>query len=158
MASASRAEGRASPASGATGAKLDVHHGAGVARIRAILVLLTGRITGSGGNEVKRGWLVAILVGFLLAGSAWAQQKKKEKESKGQTQEAASAGSQLLSPEEQINKEISEMLAAWQIGDVEMLHKYYADDVTVVSGLYQPLLAGWQSFAAAIEQQRKRVQ
>jgi uncharacterized protein (TIGR02246 family) len=107
---------------------------------------------------VKRGWLITILAGFLVTGSAWAKQKRKEREPKGQAQQAVAAASQLLSPEEQINKEISEVLAAWQIGDMEMLHKYYADDVTVVSGLYQPLLAGWQSFAAATEQQRKRVQ
>jgi uncharacterized protein (TIGR02246 family) len=121
-----------------------------------VLFSCCSRAGSEGGDQVKRGWLIAILVGSLVAGSAWAQQKKKEP--KGQAQEAVAAASQLLSPEEQINKEISEMLAAWQIGDMEMLHKYYADDVTVVSGLYQPLLAGWQSFAAATGQQRKRVQ
>ena len=33
---------------------------------------------------------------------------------------------------------ISEMLGAWQVGDVDKLHKDYADDVTVVNGAYAP--------------------
>ena len=104
---------------------------------------------------MKRGWLVTILVGLLTAGPGLARQKKKEPKEQGQGPVPGAA--QLLSSEEQINQEISEMLAAWQIGNFEMMHKYYAEDVTVVSGLYQPLLAGWQAYAAAAEQQRKRV-
>jgi ketosteroid isomerase-like protein len=98
----------------------------------------------------------AIAVGFLLllaVGMGWSEQKK------GQKKPQESAPPPMPMTEEQtINQRISEMLAAWQIGDTNMLHKYYADDVTVVSGLFQPLIAGWKNYLDAYELQRKRVQ
>ena len=61
-------------------------------------------------------------------------------------------------PEEQvIDVEISEMLAAWQIGDITLLKSYYADDVMVVSGSYEPALAGWSKYLQAYLRQRERV-
>ena len=39
---------------------------------------------------------------------------------------------------QQIDHNIGEMLAGFQIGDVEMMHKYYADSVTFVSGDWAP--------------------
>jgi ketosteroid isomerase-like protein len=95
--------------------------------------------------------LVLVLLALL---AAHAKQKKKESQAK------AADSSRLalpLTPSQQINERISEMLAAWQIGDTEMMHKYYADDVTVVSGLDQPLIMGWQNYLAAYERQRARI-
>ena len=60
--------------------------------------------------------------------------------------------------EQKIDQLLSEMLGAWQIGDVEMLHKYYADDVMVVSGLYEPPVIGWANYAKAYRAQRQRIQ
>ena len=61
-------------------------------------------------------------------------------------------------PEEQvINSLIDEMLAAWQFGEVEMMHKHYADDVSVVSGDYEPPIYGWANYAQAYQRQRERV-
>jgi ketosteroid isomerase-like protein len=61
-------------------------------------------------------------------------------------------------PEEQvIDNQISEMLAAWQIGDFAMLKNYYADDVTVVSGVWEPALMGWAKYLQAYTRQRERV-
>ena len=31
-----------------------------------------------------------------------------------------------------------------------MMHKYYADNVTLVSGDYEPPVVGWQNYAAAV--------
>ena len=53
----------------------------------------------------------------------------------------------------QINDEISEMLGYWQLGDAEHMRQYYADDVTFVSGLYEPPLHGWENYAAAYKNQ-----
>ena len=50
------------------------------------------------------------------------------------------------------------MLAAWQIGDTELLHKAYADDVMVVSGLFEPPLVGWPNYLNAYKQQRMRME
>ncbi len=53
---------------------------------------------------------------------------------------------------------VSQMLAAWQIGDVDLLHTFYADEALVVSGTWEPPLQGWQSYAAAYLAQRARTQ
>lgn len=60
--------------------------------------------------------------------------------------------------EQKIDVLLSEMLAAWQIGDVELLHKYYAEDVMAVSGVYEPPVIGWTNYAAAYRAQRQRIQ
>jgi ketosteroid isomerase-like protein len=66
---------------------------------------------------------------------------------------------QLPTTEEQkVEIFLSEMLAAWQIGDVELLHKYHADDVVVVSGVYEPPITGWTNYAQAYLRQRERTQ
>jgi len=53
---------------------------------------------------------------------------------------------------------VSQMLGAWQVGDVEMLHSHYADDVLVVSGMWEPPLQGWQNYLRAYQSQRARTQ
>jgi ketosteroid isomerase-like protein len=50
------------------------------------------------------------------------------------------------------------MLGAWQIGDADMLHDYYADDVLVVSGTWEPPLQGWQNYLRAYQAQRARTE
>ena len=50
------------------------------------------------------------------------------------------------------------MLAAWQIGNLQMLHNYFADDLTVVSGAYEPPLQGWSNYVQAYQKQRERLQ
>ena len=98
------------------------------------------------------GWAVAVLLGLQLPGAA-AAQRKQAKEPAGQKSEHV-----RLPDDRAIDVVISEMLAAWQIGDVEMLHKYYADDVTVVSGAWEPPLVGWANFLRAYKAQRERIQ
>jgi len=96
---------------------------------------------------------VCIALALLVVADASAQQKKKS-----ETKPANSGQPALpLTPSQQINQRISEMLAAWQIGDTNRLHQYYADDVTVVSGLDQPVIMGWADYLAAYQQQRTRV-
>ncbi len=60
--------------------------------------------------------------------------------------------------EQKIDVLLSEMLAAWQIGDVDLLRKYNADDVMVVSGVYEPPVVGWANYAAAYRAQRQRIE
>src|SRR5713226_10342819 len=87
----------------------------------------------------RGGVLIAVALALVFSGGAALAQHKQPKEPKGQMAE-----SQVRLPDDQaIDLAISEMLAAWQMGDVEMLHKYYADDVTVVSGAWEPPLLGW---------------
>jgi ketosteroid isomerase-like protein len=98
----------------------------------------------------------ALLVCFslLAGGSAAAAQKQKDKQ-----QDSNSTG--IVSPippsdSQAIDTLVSQMLGAWQVGDVDMMHKYYADDVTVVSGTWEPPLLGWANYARAFRTQRAR--
>ena len=97
--------------------------------------------------------LGVLLLALVAAAPGAAQKKKPSKQSKDK-------GAPLLPLPDQdtIENGLSEMLAAWQIGDVEMLHKYYADDVTVVSGNYEPPLQGWAVYVQSYQAQRARVQ
>jgi ketosteroid isomerase-like protein len=63
-----------------------------------------------------------------------------------------------MTEEQKLEVFVSEMLAAWQIGDLELMHKYYADDVMVVSAFYEPPIIGWTSYAQAYLRQRERLE
>lgn len=63
-----------------------------------------------------------------------------------------------MGDEQQIDYLISEMLGAWQVGDTDKLRKDYADDVSVVNGIWAPPVFGWSSYLAAYQQQRARMQ
>jgi ketosteroid isomerase-like protein len=52
---------------------------------------------------------------------------------------------------------IGQSLGYWQIGDVESLRKYYADDVVVVTGDWAPPIIGWDNYVKAYQVQRARV-
>ncbi len=56
-----------------------------------------------------------------------------------------------------IDQEIGEALGYWQIGDTDSLHKYYSDDVVVVSGLWEPPIIGWANYLKVYQAQRAAV-
>lgn len=56
-----------------------------------------------------------------------------------------------------IDLEIAEMLSAWQIGDAEKMHKFYADDVVVVSGAWGPPIYTWANYLPAYQSQHSRM-
>ncbi len=58
---------------------------------------------------------------------------------------------------EVIDYRIAEMLAGWQLGDTNMMHGVYADDVSVVSGAYEPPIIGWTNFLATYQKLRARI-
>jgi ketosteroid isomerase-like protein len=94
---------------------------------------------------------------FLACGSpASAQQKDKKK--KNAPKAADNTPIIPLGDEQQIDYTISEMLGAWQIGDIEKLHKDYADDVSVVNGIWAPPIFGWASYLASYQQQHAHMQ
>lgn len=97
-------------------------------------------------------WFLLGLIVLLAAMAAWSgQRKSKEKKDEKVATEFR------LPDADEINREISEMLGAWQVGDVNSLHNHYADDVSVVSGAYEPPLMGWQNYLAAYQRQRERL-
>lgn len=95
---------------------------------------------------------------FLLANiSSAAQKEKKKKKDDAKSSDSSKTGS-ILSDEQQIDYMLSEMLGAWQIGDVEKLHSTYADDVSMVNGAWAPPVIGWTNYLAIYQQTRPRMQ
>ncbi len=91
--------------------------------------------------------------------SLLAAQQKDKKKKKDSTPATDSSNTLIpMSDEQQIDYMLSEMLGAWQLGDIEKLHKDYADDVSVVNGSWAPPVIGWTSYLAIYQQQRTRMQ
>jgi len=88
---------------------------------------------------------------------AQAQQKEKKNKNKKDAPVDASIPA-MMSEEQQIDVQISTMLGAWQINDLDKLHQTYAEDVILVSGNWAPPIVGWANFAAMYQQQRAHMQ
>ncbi|MGD1212801.1 MAG: nuclear transport factor 2 family protein [Candidatus Acidiferrales bacterium] len=97
---------------------------------------------------------VAAALVFSLSSGAQAQKDKKSKKS--------DASDQVTPPptpdSDQIDRNIGEMLAALQLGNTEMMHKYYADNATWVRSTFEPPVIGWQNYAALYNQQKAAFQ
>ena len=104
--------------------------------------------------------LSATFIAMVALSCASPAAAQKDKKKKSEIQKPADSTNPLvpMSDENQIDYMISEMLGAWQVGDVEKLHKDYADDVTVVNGAYAPPIVGWANYLAIYQQQRTRMQ
>lgn len=98
-----------------------------------------------------------LLLGLCLAMAASASAQKKKKQDDSQPTPPPSVIASI--PEEQkIDVVIGEYLGAWQIGDIEKMHKNVADDVSVVAGTWTPPAVGWTNYLAAYQVQRARMQ
>src|SRR5580700_7362380 len=91
--------------------------------------------------ERRASWRRAGTVGLMLAMalSLWASgvaAQNNQKNNKKNKQDAPDVQAPLPDPQA-IDLLISEMLGAWQIGDVDGMHKYYSDDVAMVSGAWE---------------------
>ncbi|MGB7845411.1 MAG: nuclear transport factor 2 family protein [Candidatus Acidiferrum sp.] len=101
------------------------------------------------------GLILILALSLATSGTATAQKKKK----KDQSQPTPPASVTDSIPDEQrIDNAISEMLGAWQVGDIEKFHKNVADDVSVVAGTWTPPAIGWTNYLAAYQVQRARMQ
>lgn len=97
---------------------------------------------------------------FLTLTCASPVPAQKEKKKKPDASQSADSSKMLVSlpDERQIEYMLSEMLGAWQVGDIEKLHSDYADDVVVVNGSWAPPIVGWNNYLALYQQQRARMQ
>jgi uncharacterized protein (TIGR02246 family) len=111
-------------------------------------------------RQVQRTALVFLTITamfFSCALSASAQNEKKNKKKKNAP--GAETGHIIpMEDQQQIDYMISQMLGAWQVGDVEKLHEYFADDVSVVNGGWAPPVLGWTNYLALYQQARARMQ
>jgi ketosteroid isomerase-like protein len=102
---------------------------------------------------------VLALAWLTIASPAAAQKKDKNKNKNAPaTDPVEEIRSSMHVPDSQaIDQAVGEALGYWQIGDVESLHKYYADDVVMVSGAWEPPVVGWDNFLKSYQAQRARV-
>lgn len=91
----------------------------------------------------------------LLAGSAAAQNNKKK--NKGDTGNTGIVSPVPLPDNEAIDLLVSRMLGAWQVGNVQLMHKCYADDVVMVSAAWEPPLIGWDNYLRAYQAQHAAI-
>jgi len=108
-------------------------------------------------DVTRASWLTILLAALLLIPGAGAGQKKNKKEKAAENQENPVPLPPVPTPE-QLDMNIGEMLGAWQAGDAEGMHKYYADEATFVSGGFEPPIVGWKNYVAAYQKQRARIQ
>lgn len=108
-----------------------------------------------GGRAIRT--VVSLFLGaaFLLAyGSPAAAQKKK----KNEPPPADNKPALPMGDEQAIDYTISEMLGAWQLGDIDKLRRDYADDVSIVNGIWAPPVFTWTNYLAVYQQQHARMQ
>jgi len=114
-------------------------------------------IVSHGSRPLSRSLSLFLILAFSLAmATTDAAQKKKKKDD---TPPPASTSNTMAMPDEQrIDYLISEMMGAWQVGDVDKLHKCIADDISVVNGFWAPPIVGWENYLAQYKSQRSRTQ
>ncbi len=99
-------------------------------------------------------WCAAAALIFTFSFDAQAGQKKKKNNDADKDASTQPALPAMPMPEsDKINNDIGEMLAAFQLGKIDMMHKYYSDNVTFVSGDYAPPVVGWQNYVPIYERQ-----
>jgi ketosteroid isomerase-like protein len=100
---------------------------------------------------------MAVFACSTLGSTAVAQKDKKKKKDTVISAEGDKPNV-TLNDEQQIDLLVAEMLGAWQLGDVEKLHKAYAEDVSFVNGGWAAPIVGWPNYLAIYKQQYSRMQ
>ena len=95
---------------------------------------------------------------FLSIASPVAPQQKEKKKKKDSNAPAETHTTIPMPDEQQIDYNISGMLGAWQLGDVDRLRQAYADDAVFVSGLWAPPVFGWSNYLPLYQLTRTRMQ
>lgn len=107
-----------------------------------------------GAASVLRRVAALFAIFIIVSGAAWAQKKQKNKQPDDSQQ--APLPQMPMPVSDQIDHDIGEMLAGFQLNNVEMMHKYYSDNCVFVSGAYAPPVVGWQNYV--VDYQRSMAQ
>lgn len=115
--------------------------------------------TGFAGRAIQKILLIFLSAALSLTCVSFAAAQKEKKQKKDQPPPADTSKPLIpMSDEQLIDYMLSEMLGAWQLGDIERLHKYYADDVSIVNGGWAAPILGWTNYLALYQQQLTRMQ
>lgn len=106
---------------------------------------------------MSRFGLAILVLAASLCGTGLAYGQKQNKKNKKDAAADANVSTASLMPDNQaVDLLVSQMLGAWQAGDADGMHKFYADDVMVISGAFEPPLIGWANYARAYQAQLAR--
>jgi ketosteroid isomerase-like protein len=104
--------------------------------------------------QTLTGMLAAVLVLALSSNALAGPQNTKKSKIKYNDQTDPNAPPMAVgSDADQIDHAIGEMLGAFELGNVDLMHKYYADTVTFVSGTFEPPISGWQNYVPLYQRQ-----
>jgi ketosteroid isomerase-like protein len=111
-------------------------------------------------RPLRAGASIAIALILCVPLTSLAAQKNNKNAPKQTTVQDATAipAPPPISDSRAIELEISQMLGAWQVGDEELMHSFYSDDVLVISGAWEPPVQGWKNYLRAYQVQRARTQ
>ena len=90
----------------------------------------------------------------LCAAPSFAQKKNKNQPAPTDNTPPVSDQKLPMSPGDELDADIGQMLAGLQVGNIELMHKYYADNATFVSSTYAPPIVGFDTWAAGYQRQR----
>lgn len=96
----------------------------------------------------------ALALALLLCASSSLAQKKSKNPPPADNTPPPSDQKLPMSPGDEIDGDIGQMLGALQVGNVEAMHKYYADNATFVSSTYAPPIVGFDNWAVGYQRQR----
>ena len=108
------------------------------------------------GNRLNGARCIALLVAVAILCSAGFAHGQNKKGKKGKEQGDDVSGTSLMPENAGIDMLVTQMLGAWQAGDTDAMRKFYADDVVVISGGWEPPLIGWENYARAYQTQLAR--
>jgi ketosteroid isomerase-like protein len=108
-------------------------------------------------SKCFRNCVILALAWMTVALPAGAQKKGKNKDAQPPDLGEDIKSAMHLPDGQAIDQAIGEAMGYWQIGDVASLHKYYADDVVLVSGTWEPPIVGWENFLKDYQAQRAQV-
>jgi ketosteroid isomerase-like protein len=106
------------------------------------------------------GKMCGALFALALMLTAFTAPAAAQKKNKNQPSPEVQSDSKALLPEpdsQAVDRAVGESLGYWQIGDIDSLHKYYSDDVVVVSGAWEQPVVGWDNFLKSYQAQRAAV-
>jgi ketosteroid isomerase-like protein len=99
-----------------------------------------------GATVCARHFMAAVLIFAVSCGAVAAQKNQKKNKNQPVDTTDQSMAALSLPVAQQVDTVIGEMLGAFQLGDMDMMHKYYADNATFVSGGYEPPVVGWVNY------------
>jgi ketosteroid isomerase-like protein len=95
-----------------------------------------------------------LALALALCGSSSLAQKKTKTPPPADNTPPPSDQKLPMSPGDEIDSDIGQMLGALQVGNVESMRKYYSTDATFVSSTYAPPIVGFETWAAGYQRQR----